>query len=79
MQTHIQKWGNSLGVRIPVALSRQLHLTHGCTVDLTIEANRLVINTKHYALDDMLRGVTKDNMHHQIPLLDDGAVGVEEW
>ena len=36
MATKIQKWGNSLGVRIPKALAEQLGLTAGTRVEVSM-------------------------------------------
>ena len=41
MQTHIQKWGNSLGLRIPMQLAKQLQLHAGSLVILKIEEDRM--------------------------------------
>lgn len=77
MQTSIHKWGNSLAVRIPAALAQKLHLTKGKKVTLELENNRLVI-CPQYSLEDLLAGITKENMHHvQFP--EDTLKGYEEW
>lgn len=77
MQTRIQKWGNSLGVRIPLQLAKQLHLEPGSAVTLQIEEGRLVVQTPKYELEKMVEAITLKNQHH--PLLDDTQAGKEEW
>lgn len=77
MQTRIQKWGNSLGVRIPLQLAKQLNLHQGSPVNLGIENDCIVIHPPKYDLDAMLNQITKENMHHQI--LEDSQRGNEEW
>lgn len=77
MQTHLQKWGNSLGLRIPMQLAKKLGLHPGSSVSLEVEENRLIIQTPKYDLETMLKGITPKNMHHQI--LDDEQQGNEEW
>lgn len=77
MRTHIQKWGNSLGLRIPMQLAKQLNLLPGSSVMLEIENGRLVIKTPQYELDKMLEQITPKNQHHI--LLDDAQKGNEEW
>lgn len=77
MQTNLQKWGNSLGVRIPVQLAKQLHLQPGSPISLEIENGRLILQPPKYTLTTMLEAITSQNMHHQ--LLDDISVGNEEW
>ena len=77
MQANVQKWGNSLGLRIPSRIAKQLHLTEGSSVNLDIEDGRLIIQPPKYSLDAMLDAITHENQHHI--LLDDTAKGGEEW
>ncbi len=79
MRTRILKWGNSLAVRIPGAFVRKVHVSNGSSVDLRIDG-RIVIDPRiehEYRLDDLLKGITNDNMHAEI---DTGEVaGREGW
>lgn len=75
--SHIQKWGNSLGLRIPIQLAKQMNLHPGSPVIFNIENGRIVIQTPQYNLDTMLKEITPKNRHH--PLLDDTRMGSEEW
>jgi antitoxin MazE len=77
MQTHIQKWGNSLGVRIPAKLSIQLHLRAGSAVDVVIENNQLVIHPKKHDLKHMLALITPNNLHQE--MFDEESIGQEAW
>jgi antitoxin MazE len=43
MKTTIQKWGNSLAVKIPRVFADEIHLDESSTVDLTINSGTLVI------------------------------------
>lgn len=77
MNTLIQKWGNSLGVRIPAKLAQKLHIKPGSAVDITIEGNHLIVSPQRYRLDDLLDSISEKNLHSN--LLDGSAVGEEEW
>ena len=68
MQMHITRWGNSLGVRIPKDLARQLGMTEGTVVDVTAEDDRLVLKTTtpSHRLDELLEGMTPDAMHQAL-------------
>lgn len=69
MQTTIQKWGNSLAVRIPKAFVREAHVTCGTRVDLSVNDGKIVIDPHtepKYNLDELLRGVTKRNLHAEV-------------
>jgi antitoxin MazE len=80
MTSTIQKWGNSLALRIPKALARDVHLENGSVVNLAVRDGKVVIEPAkkpEYKLDDLLKGVTKKNLHQSV---DTGpAVGREVW
>ena len=77
MHSHIQKWGNSLGLRIPKHLAEKLHLQPGSPVILEIENDRIIIQSPRYNLDEMLKGITIKNRHHL--MFEDSQTGNEEW
>ncbi len=78
MDTKIQRWGNSLAVRIPKAYAEQIGLFSNSPVRISLEGERLVIESVHRAtLADLLAEVTPDNLHDET---DWGAsVGNEVW
>jgi antitoxin MazE len=78
MQTRIQKWGNSLAVRIPKAFVKEARIAYGTAVDLSIADGKIVIDPRvepAYKLDDLLKGVTKGNLHTEVDT--GGPVGRE--
>lgn len=80
MQTTIQKWGNSLAVRIPNAFVKEAQVAFGTRVDLTVDDGKIVIAPHaepQYRLDELLKGVSKRNVHAEIPT--GQAVGREGW
>ena len=69
MQTKIQKWGNSLAVRIPKAFVEEAHVAYGTSVDLTVDDGKIVIDPHpepEYRLEDLLKGVTGRNVHAEV-------------
>jgi antitoxin MazE len=79
MIAKIQKWGNSLGVRIPKSLAQDAELRDGTSVDLRMENGRLVIvpAAKKYTLEELVSQITPENRH---PETDWGPpVGKEVW
>lgn len=80
MQSRIQKWGNSLGLRIPVHLAKQLNLHPGSSVELTIneERDQLIIQAPHYDLKTLVEAITQENQHNLL-LEDETQLGSEEW
>jgi len=43
MQTVVQKWGNSLGNRIPALYTKDLELKNGSSVEISEEEGKLII------------------------------------
>ena len=80
MQTRIQKWGNSLGLRIPRAFAAEAGVGAGSEVDLSIREGDLVVKParrRKYRLNELLRKVTSKNVHDEV---DTGSpVGREIW
>ncbi|MGB6340457.1 MAG: AbrB/MazE/SpoVT family DNA-binding domain-containing protein [Candidatus Aminicenantaceae bacterium] len=80
MVTKIQKWGNSLGLRIPKTFAKEAGVKEGSAVDIFLEGDRLVIRplrTSKYQLSDLLSKVREDNLHEEISTGE--AVGREAW
>jgi antitoxin MazE len=80
MQGRIQKWGNSLALRIPKALAREIGLDEDYPVEITLEEGRIIISPggkPHFTLDELLAGVTDENIHSEINT--GPAVGNEVW
>ncbi len=80
MRTKIVKWGNSLGLRIPKSFAEEVRVAEGSVVDLSMEDGNLVVKvTKplELDLDDLLAGITDENIHGEIDTGD--SVGGEIW
>ena len=67
MEAKIQKWGNSLGLRIPNHIIKDLSLLHGSIVEIEEEADTIVIRPKEkHNLDDMLNLINNTNIHSEV-------------
>lgn len=80
METRVQKWGNSLALRIPQAFAAEAGLKRDSLVELSLEDGRLVIApiaARPYTLDELLAGVTADNLHAEVDT--GGPSGSEAW
>ena len=77
--TTIQRWGNSLAVRIPKPFALQTDLSENSEVDISLEGDRIVVSpvTKEWKLDDLLAGITTRNAHNEISWGD--RAGGEAW
>jgi antitoxin MazE len=78
MEAKIQKWGNSLGIRIPINIIKDLSLRNGSVVDIDKETNKIVIRPKEtHELDELLEAISDDNLHSEFNF---GKVeGAEAW
>lgn len=80
MQTRIQRWGNSLGLRIPRSFAEEAGVAAGSEVDLSVRDGDLVVRPARrrvYRLKDLVRRITARNLHDEVA---DGApVGRESW
>jgi antitoxin MazE len=66
MRTRVQKWGNSLALRIPKSFAKEVGLTENAAVDLAVRDGGLVIQVEvepSLRLEDLLAGVTDENLH----------------
>lgn len=65
MQVNISKWGNSLALRIPKKLADELGLSEGKPVDVRVENGTLAVSParRKYILEEMLAGMTEENLH----------------
>ena len=80
MTTTIQRWGNSLALRIPKSFAKDVHLESGAVVNLSIAHGRLVIEPSRrnkYTLSQLLKNVSKKQRHPEWDM--GGPVGKEVW
>ena len=80
MKTRVQKWGNSLALRIPHAFAKNFKMVKGSAVELSLEDGRMVIKPIHkpdYSLKQLLAGTSKKNLHGEVDM--GPPVGKEIW
>jgi antitoxin MazE len=80
MFTKVQKWGNSLALRIPKAFALDAQLDNNSVVEVSLVDGQIVIKpvtSQAWSLEQLLSGVTSNNLHHETDT--DGAVGNEVW
>ena len=70
MNATIQKWGNSLALRIPMSFAKNIHLHQGSAVDIVLSKGKIEIHPKNprkkYVLSEMLKKITKDSVHPEV-------------
>jgi antitoxin MazE len=77
--TQLSKWGNSLGLRLPKSIAREVQLDEGDTVQVSVDNGAIVIRPSRprYSLDDLVRRITPKNRHGESSW--GGPVGDEVW
>ncbi len=80
MLTKVQRWGNSLALRIPKAFALDAQLENDSFVEISLVDGQIIIkpiSAPSWSLEELLAGINKSNIHHEV---DTGfAVGNEVW
>ena len=80
MHSRVQKWGNSLALRIPKAFALEVGLSPDSDVEVTVLHGKVVVSPlrpKSYSLSQLLSGVKPGNRHAETDL--GPSVGREAW
>ena len=80
MKTHVQKWGNSLALRIPKIFVTEMELEIDSPVEISLIEGKLILEpilNSQLELEQLLDQITPENIHNEV---DTGAaVGREIW
>ena len=80
MLTKVQKWGNSLALRIPKAFAQDARLENDSLVEIRLVEGQIIVTPVEvptWTLDELLAGINKKNIHHEV---DTGfSFGNEVW
>ena len=69
MLTKVQRWGNSLALRIPRSFAAQAEVEAGSVVDISVGKDGLrvrPIRPRKYELKTLLKGVSRKNLHPEV-------------
>ncbi len=80
MRVQVQKWGNSLALRIPKPVAEEARIKQGTVVVLSLAKGKLVaspVPEGRYTLKKLLAGVSAENLHAEVDF--GPAVGREVW
>lgn len=80
MQTKIQKWGNSLALRIPKVLALDAHIKEGTLIDIAVSNGEIVAKpTRKPAFDlkTLVARISPDNVHNEVATGE--PIGRESW
>jgi antitoxin MazE len=76
----VQKWGNSLAVRIPRPFAEESKLRANSAVDMSVRNGKIIVvplEEPELSLDELVEAITKENRHAETVI--GGAVGNEVW
>ena len=79
MQVALQKWGNSLALRIPAGFARQIKVRQGDPVQLSLADNKLTIQPAKpsFQAKSLIQKIRKDQLHKETDW--GGPRGNEVW
>ena len=80
MLTKVQKWGNSLALRIPKAFAVDAQLENDSLVEISIVDGQIIVTplvTPSWKLKELLAGINKNNMHYEVDT--SFVAGNEAW
>jgi antitoxin MazE len=69
VKAKVQRWGNSLAIRIPKSFAEEVGLEAGSPVEMRLVDRGLLVEPapdESLSLDDLLDGVTKANIHAEV-------------
>jgi antitoxin MazE len=80
MRARVQKWGNSLALRIPRSFAEEAGISEGCAIDLSLEDGAILVRAVRrgpWVLDELVAEISDENLHDE---WDTGlAAGGEAW
>ena len=81
MIVQFSKWGNSVALRIPSRILRDIGASEGSSAELRVEDGQIIISPHvtppRYTFEELLAGITKDNLHDEHFV--GPAIGTEFW
>lgn len=79
MKSKLQKWGNSLALRIPKMIAKDAKVGQGSVVDISYKEGCLIVKAvkKEKTLEELLSKITDENLQEEIDFGD--PEGKEVW
>lgn len=80
MHGKIQRWGNSLAVRIPSVFAKDAGFEADSSVEIMVNEGSIVISPRpapDLTLEQLLAGITDENLHEEV--ISGPPVGNEVW
>lgn len=77
--TKVQRWGNSLGIRIPQQVAENLGIAHGSMMEMKSNHQQIILKPMKSkpSLEELVSKITEENRHAEIDF--GKPVGNELW
>ncbi|MFD1064751.1 AbrB/MazE/SpoVT family DNA-binding domain-containing protein [Oceanobacillus locisalsi] len=68
MSTTAQKWGGSIGVRIPQKIAKKHGVENGTQINITEDGNKIILEPikNKPTLEDLIQHCSPENSHEEI-------------
>lgn len=69
MKTSVKKWGNSMAVRIPALMAKDLHIRDGSILEVLVDSGNIILKPEkrnRVNLKKMLLKVNSSNIHGEV-------------
>lgn len=68
MTTKVQRWGNSLAVRLPKVILDDLNIKEGSDINISVENNaiKIIPIKKKPTLEELMSKITPENKHDEV-------------
>ncbi len=77
MKINLNKWGNSMAVRIPNSFLKQLGISKDAELEMFLDGDKIVLTRNKFTLNGLLAGIKPQNIH---PEIQSGKnIGKEIW
>jgi antitoxin MazE len=67
MNAHFSMWGNSIALRIPNRMAKELQFSDGSSASLQVKDGALVVTpvdvVKKYDINELIAAITPENLH----------------
>ena len=80
MRSKVQRWGNSLAVRIPKTFAEEVGLSEDAPIEMRLVKGGLLLEPAPVwgpSLKELVDGISEDNRHDEVD--DGGPRGMEAW
>lgn len=77
MKTHVRRWGNSIGVRIPKIMAEEVGIVDGTELEMKVVDDKIVLSKPTFSLEDLVSKITPENMYPETDWGD--PIGKELW